>query len=85
MNEKNTAIDYEAVKQKLAAKGWSNRLAAKKLRCTETHLSMVLNGRRISRKMLGLVEALPVNTAKVHPCQPAALRRRIAANGNKTA
>lgn len=85
MNTETSTIDYESVKQKLAAKGWSNRLAAKKLRCTETHLSMVLNGRRPSRKLLGLVDALPAFTGKPHPAQPAALRRRIASNGNKTA
>jgi hypothetical protein len=85
MNTTTAAVDYEAVKQKLAAKGWSNRAAAKHLGVNEGYLSQVLNQRKSSIRLTARVEAMPVNTAKVHPGQPAALRRRIAAHGNKTA
>ncbi|EIP96836.1 hypothetical protein OpiT1DRAFT_01261 [Opitutaceae bacterium TAV1] len=49
-----------ATKATMRAKGWSDRKAAKRLGCTATHLSLVLNGHRQSRRLLAKIEALPV-------------------------
>lgn len=39
--------------------GWSYRAAAKHLGCSNTHLALVLTGRRESRSLLQRIHALP--------------------------
>jgi hypothetical protein len=39
--------------------GWTNRSAAAVIGCTYQHLSCVLNGHRVSRRVLMAIEALP--------------------------
>lgn len=61
----NTCANLAVTKQRLAAKGWSNRTAAAHLGCTPTHLSYVLNGHRQSRSLIAAIEALPARGAVV--------------------
>lgn len=58
--EQSPVITPEEAKNRMRAKGWSDRTAAKALGCTPVHLSYVLNGHRQSRRLLERVEALPV-------------------------
>lgn len=46
-------------KRLLAAKGWSRRAAAPLLGVHVSHLDLVLNGHRQSRRLLDRIEALP--------------------------
>lgn len=52
----------EHAKVTLKARGWSYRSAAPVLRVSYQHLSEVLNGKRISRRLLTAIERMP--TAK---------------------
>jgi transcriptional regulator len=58
--ERQRVITHAATKVAMRAKGWSDRTAAKHLGCTATHLSLVLNGHRASRRLLAKIDALPV-------------------------
>lgn len=49
-------------KEILAAKGWTYREASKELGVHLTHFNRVLQGERISRRILEAIEALPENT-----------------------
>jgi transcriptional regulator with XRE-family HTH domain len=48
------------VKEALRAKGWSYRTAAPELGVSFEHVSRVLNGQRVSKRLLDKIEALPV-------------------------
>lgn len=48
-----------AIKHGLSARGWTQAEAAKELGVTFEHLNRVLNGHRISARLLTQAEALP--------------------------
>lgn len=52
-------ITFRQAKAILKTRGWSQRRAAAALHVTQTHLSLVLNGRRTSRSLLIRIDALP--------------------------
>jgi hypothetical protein len=85
MQHVNTTVDLEQVKTELAEKGWSNRTAAKRLKCSITHLSYTLNGKRTSASLIEKIKALPVNKRRAHPALAAALRKRISINAKLAA
>lgn len=51
-------------KATLKEKGWSYRTVAPLLDVHHIHLSMVLNGHRVSRRLLNKIEGLPARPAK---------------------
>lgn len=51
----------QAARNDLRRKGWSHREAAARLGVSTYHLSLVLNGRRESRRILKAIEELPEN------------------------
>ncbi len=54
----------ELAKVTLKARGWSNRRAAKRLNVCYQHLNAVLNGHRISARLLRDIEQIPTAEAK---------------------
>jgi len=52
-------ITRNQAKKLIPQRGWSQRKAARELDVTHTHLNLVLNGRRISKRLLVRIEALP--------------------------
>lgn len=50
---------HDQAKQRLKAKGWSHRTAARELGVSFEHLNRVLNGHRESRSLLARVARLP--------------------------
>jgi hypothetical protein len=85
MQHVNTHVDLEQVKTELAEKGWSNRTAAGRLRCSATHLSYILNGKRTSISLMAKIKALPVNKRPAHIGVAAFMRKRVALNAKLAA
>jgi hypothetical protein len=52
-------ITRKAAKVTLKARGWSQRRAAEHLGVSQTHLSLCLNGYRVSRRLMLAIEAMP--------------------------
>lgn len=51
----------QAARNALRRLGWSHREAADRLGVSTYHLSLVLNGRRESRRILSAIQELPEN------------------------
>ncbi len=52
-------ITRKRAKVTIKERGWSQRKVAPFLGVTHTHLNLVLNGKRESRRLLAAIEALP--------------------------
>lgn len=55
--------DVQAARNELRRKGWSQAAAAARLGVSAIHLCYVLNGRRVSRRLLQAIHALPENSS----------------------
>lgn len=51
----------QAARDTLRRKGWSHREAAERLGVSTYHLSLVLNNRRVSRRILNAIQDFPEN------------------------
>lgn len=58
------ARSQSPAKRQLKAKGWSYRTAAPVLGVHYTHLARVLTGRRISRRLIDAIAALPAREVR---------------------
>ena len=57
-------ITRHHVKHKAKKNGWSQRAMARELGRTQTHINLVLNGKRTSKRLLSRIAALPVREKK---------------------
>ncbi|RYG95366.1 MAG: transcriptional regulator [Alphaproteobacteria bacterium] len=53
--------EVQAARDTLRRKGWSQDKAAGHLGITRPHLTLVLNGKRISRRVLNAIASMPEN------------------------
>jgi transcriptional regulator len=53
--------ETQAARNTLRGRGWTITSAASELKVTRHHLSLVLNGHRVSRRILKAVQELPEN------------------------
>lgn len=58
---KNRSPEIQAARNQLRRKGWSHETAASQLGVTRVHLTLVLNGRRESRRILKGIQELTEN------------------------
>lgn len=57
----NRSPEIQAARLTLRRKGWSHETAATQLGVSRVHLTFVLNGRRVSRRILEAIKELPEN------------------------
>lgn len=57
----NRPPDVQAARNFIRRKGWTHVEVAKRLGVTPEHMSYVLNGRRVSRRILEAIKELPEN------------------------
>ena len=72
--KKELRLRLDAAKDHMWSHGWSQRRAARELGVTATHLNLVLNGVRESRRLMAGVMGLPLCPADQIPCN-SVLRR----------
>lgn len=51
----------QAARDTLRRKGWNQKEAAERLGVTREHLTYVLNGRRVSKRILNAIQEFPEN------------------------
>jgi transcriptional regulator with XRE-family HTH domain len=56
-----------AVKRRLKEKGWTHEAAAEELGKSYEHLNRVLNGHRISARLIAEIESLPAREVATAP------------------